>query len=321
MNLGFIITDDFEMVNSLILLKQGRKELLTSSSLMLVKGEVGSGKSRLAMNLMVGFLGGNDQLGLEYIQCPEGKHIIYVSTEMSRYHLAKRRNKILELIPQDQKSKLVVSDIMNCPNKVEVFNNLITAYPPHVIIIDQLADFVASINDLEMVNKMITSLSNGVETSDCGVIAIVHQNEDSGISTKARGHLGSTLEQKVVSSLAIADSRRGFRIKSTKVREGGVLDEIYAVFDEETEMLKSITPQEEYGSELTKIFNTLILPDTKTNVCEQIGKYLKSDNYDTQKSRLTKLLECNFVTEVKEGNKRMIHKQEEFTGLGLKIIE
>ena len=235
---AFKLSKEDKFMKPVILIKHEQTELLTNSSLMLIKGEVGSGKSRLAMNLMLGLLTGKEDLELQYETCPDDKYIVYISTEMSKYHLQRRLLKILEFVPENKHEQLIFLDSVNISieDKLKDLQEIVQTYPPHVIIIDQLADFVININDIEQSLKLVNSLMNGLEKSDCAIIGIVHQNEDSGLDSKARGHLGSIFEQKVVSSIAISDNRKGFTIKSTKVREGKQLN-IKAVFNEKTEML------------------------------------------------------------------------------------
>lgn len=312
-NLGFVIDDDYQEEDYKVLIGNEGKELLSSQSVMMIKGEAGSGKSRLIMNFIVGLLGGDDQLGFEYDHCPEDQLIIYVSTEMSRNHLARRRRKILQCIPEDKKKNLLFLDIMGYPKRDELLFKIIEAKKPYILIIDQLADLVSSINDIEAVNTFLDSLYSTINLHGSSVICVVHQNEDSGIHTKARGHLGSTLEQKVVCSLAIAEGKNGYRIKSTKLREGSKLQEICAAFNEDTEMLRKIDFQHEITKESLSLFEKLILPNGKKHVNTQIGKIIGSENYDTQNIRLQKLIESGLVYVVKKGQSNMIYKVEQNT--------
>ena len=277
-----------------ILIKQSESELLTNSSLMLIKGEVGSGKSRLAMNLMVGLLTGKEDLHLEYTICPKDKYILYISTEMSKYHLQRRLLKVLEQVPEELHERLIFLDSVEdtVEQKLPELTKAVKEYPPHVIIIDQLADFVTNINDIEQANNIITKLMNGIEKTDCAIIAIVHQNEDSGLDSKARGHLGSVFEQKVVSSIAISDNRKGFTIKSTKIREGKQLA-LKAEFNEKTEMLKLKSEVEVNLSELT-------YPITREDLIEYLNKQFECAK-STSATHIAEYLEEGILTSFKDG--------------------
>lgn len=294
------LTKESQYMKPLLLIKKDQTELLTNSSLMIIKGEVGSGKSRVAMNFMVGFSGVPEDLEFEYEPCPDGKHVIYISTEMSRYHLQKRLLKILELTPPEYEEKLVMLDAMMLDNKISELEEICKLYPPHVIIIDQLADLVNNINDITEATNLIKKLSNGLEMFDCGIIGIIHQNEDSQHSSKARGHLGSVFEQKVVSSLAISDNSNRFKIRTTKVREGKPI-QFDAVFNEETTMLSRI--------EIPKgidLINRLVLPATRAEVYNQLKGPTNRTSAATLKPILDKLIEEKFLIETAKGKSSII---------------
>lgn len=293
-----LLEEDDKYMQPVILIKKYGNELLTNSSLMLIKGEVGSGKSRLAMNMMVGLLTGKEDLHLEYKMCPDDKYVLYISTEMSKYHLQRRLIKVLETVPEHRKKNLRFFDAVSTPveKKMDELNEAIKQFPPYVIIIDQLADFVSNINDIEQANQVVSRFMNGIEKADCAIVGIVHQNEDSGISSKARGHLGSVFEQKVVSSIAISDTSKGFNIKSTKIREGKQLS-IKAVFNESTEMLIEKVDSEVSLETLTYpiLREDLIKAVCSMNDCGArtaatlIAKYLENKTLESFKeSKLTK---------------------------------
>ena len=276
-----------------ILIKRDSSELLCNSSMMVIKGEVGSGKSRLVMNIMKGLLLGHEDLNLEYTICPEDKHILYFSTEMSKYHIQRRLLKVLEDVPQERKKNLHFFDGSSTDDLYADILIMCEKYPPYVIIIDQLGDMVININDAEQSKKLVNKLMNGVGKTDCSIIGILHQNEDSGISSKARGHLGSILEQKVVSSIAISDNTKGFHIKSTKIREGKQLD-IKAIFNEKTEMLM------EKKFVVTKTLEELKFPLSRQDMIKELN--LINDCKDRMSADiLSKLLSEGTITQYKEG--------------------
>ena len=293
------VNENDNFMKPVILIKKDKSELLTNSSLMLIKGEVGSGKSRLAMNMMKGLLLGKEDLNLEYVVCPDDKFVIYFSTEMSKYHLQRRLLKVLEGVPQKDHNKLVFLDACSLKpeEKLLALNEAVQVYPPHVIIIDQLADFVSNINDIEQANQIISKLMNGIEKTDCAIVGIVHQNEDSGINAKARGHLGSVFEQKVVSSIGISDSSKGFKIKTTKLREGKQV-EINAVFNEATEML--------IEKEKQPLFDVkdLEFPISRTDLIEKLNKAFDIKERSSA-NMISKYLEDNILSSYKNGTTTM----------------
>lgn len=292
------ITKDSQFMKPVILIKKDNSEVLTNSSLCLIKGETGSGKSRLAMNFMVGLSGVSDDLDFEYDPCPPDKSVVYISTEMSRYHLQKRFLKIISQCPPGYENQLRFFDICTSTDRLQDIREIAKQTNPYVIIIDQLGDLVNNINDLDQCVKLVDSLMNGIEKHDCGIIGILHQNEDSGIQTKARGHIGSLFEQKVVASIAIADRRDYFQISSTKLREGRPLS-IQAVFNEETEML-SLKQQR-------NLLEEIILPACASDIDQQIMKLINKSENTARKIR-QKWEKENKIIHTKEG-KEIIYKK------------
>lgn len=294
------LTKDSKYMKPLLLIKKDNTELLTSSSLMIIKGEVGSGKSRLVMNFMVGFSGNSEDLELDYTPCPKGKHVIYISTEMSRYHLQKRLLKVLEQTSSEYEEQLIFFDAMHLDDKLSDLEEICKLFPPHVIILDQLGDLVSDVNSITQATDVIKRLSNGLEKYDCGIIGIIHQNEDAGINAKARGHLGSLFEQKVVSSLAISDNSKGYKIKTTKVREGKPIN-IDAIFNENTSMLKKIDLPTD-----NDLVSKLILPNNRSSVYEQLKSLTKKTSLTTLKSILNDLISKGYLKEEIKGKSSII---------------
>lgn len=294
--------DDY--MKPVILINKNETELLTNSSLMLIKGEVGSGKSRLAMNLMKGLLVGKEDLNFSYSICPPDKFVVYISTEMSKYHLQRRLLKVIEDVPEDVQDRLVFLDVctLSVEDKQKALLEAVRDFPPHVIVIDQLADFVSNINDIEQSNSIINKLMNGIEKTDCAVIGIIHQNEDSGISAKARGHLGSTLEQKVVSSVAIADSSKGFKIKTTKLREGTNLN-ITAKFNTSTEMLIETTRH------TSNTLSTLSFPISRNSLIAEIVR-MENCSERTAEEKIRTLVENKTLSVTKDGRNNIYNLVE-----------
>lgn len=299
-----IIKKNDEYLNPTVLIRKDNSLLLTESNLMLVKGESGSGKSRIAMNFMVGFSGSAEELGFIYTTCPSDKHVLYLSTEMSDHDLQRRLVKVLEQCPTEYEDRLIFANIEGCDDKFEGLKDIVEEYPPYVIIIDQVGDFVTNVNDLEACSPFLSSFLSYTREIKCGVVVILHQNEDGGIGKKARGHLGSILEQKVVSSLAIADNKKGFVMRTTKMRTGGHLY-LHAEFNENTEMLKVVGLPEKIDK-FAKILEQLTLPNSKGLVCEQIGEIQNLKQYNSQHEILKELIKRGFLEETLVGRNRMI---------------
>jgi len=90
----------------------------------------------------------------------------------------------------------------------------------HSSMIDGAADLIADVNDAAESNDFVARLQNTAQEYDCPIIGVIHFNPG---SEKSRGHLGSQLERKAETNLALEkDSDETTVIYSTKNRRGGI---------------------------------------------------------------------------------------------------
>ena len=197
----------------------------------MIKGVAGAAKSRLAMNFIKGFLTGDDNgLGFEYSIVEDD--ILYVSTEMARDTLDVRWYNFEKFFEEEllgrKETQLadIRSDLVADP--VHVFQktmDFIRSRRWGLIVIDQFGDLTESVNDDKEANRRLRYLVDIVDQMKTPLIAIMHQNEGSGSESKARGHLGSTFEQKVALSISVSNVKNGIVIRSTKVRSGAPFEQ------------------------------------------------------------------------------------------------
>lgn len=231
-----------------IIISKEDSEILTDSTLALIKGTVGSGKSRLCLNLLKGLMGSSDDIGFNYSPCPKDKYVYYISTEMSNYHLQKRYIQLTEQL--EQEDNLLFFNLYSGEDIFEELKKVIPNYTPYVIIIDQCADLTMSVNDEVSNKKIINRLEKLAQSTGAGIITVIHQNESSANGSKARGHMGSILEQKCISSVAVNKRGSEFIVQATKIREG-VPFKLKAVFNKDTQMLKAQSTTNEILKEIT----------------------------------------------------------------------
>lgn len=90
----------------------------------------------------------------------------------------------------------------------------------HSILIDGLADLVADVNDAEESNAFVATLHDMAIQRDCPIVGVIHFNPG---SEKSRGHLGSQVERKAETNLALEkDADETTVIYSTKNRRAGI---------------------------------------------------------------------------------------------------
>ncbi len=70
----------------------------------------------------------------------------------------------------------------------------------YAVLIDGIGDMVADVNDAEECNAVVSELHALAIEHDCVIVGVIHFNPG---SEKSRGHLGSQLERKAESNLAL----------------------------------------------------------------------------------------------------------------------
>ena len=90
----------------------------------------------------------------------------------------------------------------------------------HSILIDGFADMVADVNDPAESNDFVAELHDMAIRFDCPILGVIHFNPG---SEKSRGHLGSQIERKAETNLALEkDSDETTVLYSTKNRRAGI---------------------------------------------------------------------------------------------------
>jgi hypothetical protein len=90
----------------------------------------------------------------------------------------------------------------------------------HSIFLDGAADFVADVNDPAESNAFVATLHGLAIKHDCPIVGVIHFNPG---SEKSRGHLGSQLERKAESNLALEKDADGTTvIYSAKNRRASI---------------------------------------------------------------------------------------------------
>jgi hypothetical protein len=90
----------------------------------------------------------------------------------------------------------------------------------HSILLDGAADFVEDVNDPGESNDFVATLHDLAIRHDCPIDSVIHFNPG---GDKPRGHLGSQLERKAETNLALEkDATETTVIYSTKNRRAGI---------------------------------------------------------------------------------------------------
>lgn len=198
--------------------------IAATDGITLIKGKSGSGKSYFVFNMVKRiFLDSMMGSSIGFDFPTSNIKVGYFSTEMSIQQLKKRYNFVVE-DNEELRERFKLIDLRTSSGASDYFN--IVQFVTEdlcldVVIIDQIADFVSDINSSMESNMYVNGLLEFCIRNKVCLICVMHQNEDSNNSSKARGHLGSSLEQKAIASISISKNYKGqFIVKSTKVRDG-----------------------------------------------------------------------------------------------------
>lgn len=165
------------------------------------------------------------------------------------------------------------------------------------LILDGVADFVASVNDEAECNGLVTWLRSIAVEYDCPIICVIHSNEAQKAGDDGRGHLGKQLTRKAESNLLLKKTGDVTVITSEKQRKAPITekDGIAFCWSDEHGRHVSCTPDTtgKGGRPKTLTFQTFesIWPRTaeKAMTKNQILLYAK-DVADVSESTLRKII-------------------------------
>lgn len=122
------------------------------------------------------------------------------------------------------------------------------------VILDGVADFVASVNDEAECNGIVTWLRARSVSHNCPVICVIHSNEAEKSGDDGRGHLGKQLIRKAESNLLLKKSGDVTLITSDKQRKAPITPQDGVAFrwDDTAQMHVSCSPDGDDGEPTTK---------------------------------------------------------------------
>ena len=275
-------------------------KVLTACSFIQITGKAKTCKTNVLMSIIGGcFSDSIDTLGLTINKCPDDKHVIYINTEMSAFDTWKHGKLIIERLNGKP-------DNLHFINKMETrgeqlrkeIDEVVQTYPPYLLIIDGVVDACEDFNNQIYSKNTVDWLNRLCNKGACGCIVALHQNPEAlGKESKSRGHLGTFIEQRAISTFSTTKQRDYFTLRCSRMRHGGEFEVKYIWTPEGLETL-DLSTEDPYltvikdnptlnRSELVKLLSTTI------NVSEAaISKRLKklSDMKIIQDDKTTKTL-------------------------------
>jgi archaellum biogenesis ATPase FlaH len=207
----------------------------TEGNITVLCGDAKSGKSALCNVILAGAINtpGNKIDGFTGFDVSEnatGKAVLHFDTEQAKHQHAKTLlNGILSRVGLTQEPPFLMTynirelDIKDYQSVCEkLFHAANHKYKGiHLAVIDGIADFIGSVNDEAESNKIIHFFEKLAIKYKTPIIVVVHNNPN---SEKQRGHLGSQLQRKAESVLAIKRNGNVSHIDPRFLRGAGIAD-------------------------------------------------------------------------------------------------
>lgn len=206
----------------------------TEGNLTVFSGNIKSGKTAVCSVIIAGAIKLNEVLynGFENIiiaDNSEHKAVIHFDTEQAKHHHYKNLKSILKRAGRDTEPdcfqsynirELDIKEYQTICN--DIFEASYRKFKGiHLAVIDGAADFIKSVNDEEESNKIVHYFEQLAIKYKTPIILIIHFNPN---SEKQRGHLGSQLQRKAESVIAIKKEGEMSCIEPQWLRSAGNSD-------------------------------------------------------------------------------------------------
>jgi energy-coupling factor transporter ATP-binding protein EcfA2 len=284
------IDNSFEMTLSYVpkqeinIIKLNNEPVLTNGNIMLLVSHAGSGKSNICEAILAGALNEYaDSFGFE-VNIGDGR-CLFIDTERTQNDINRGYKRIinrakgyenLDFFEGDKMKRCTVRSYKLLDNVDEYLKHLWSHAKEgyNLIIVDVVTDFLDNINSLEESKKFVKQLEKILAIYDCAFLLTIHPNpKDSEL--KARGHIGTILQQKAESVFACIKADNNTRVLTTDFSQGKVrnaYDKVETAFmwDDDKKMFVGAEVTEKTKKKISKDyleFDTIIEEIFETQKC------------------------------------------------------
>lgn len=177
-----------------LITRDGRM-FLTRQNLCTIVGRPKAGKSTLLTSIVASAYTGRDFLGFS----SDGHFkTLWIDTEQAPHDSTRMWRGVYRLAgvpPVAQDEKFIRLRLLDASveDRIKCLEASIRETRPDLVIVDGVADLMKNTNDIEESQALVTDIRRINARYDCGIILILHVNWQ---NDKARGHLGTVLQQK-----------------------------------------------------------------------------------------------------------------------------
>jgi len=147
----------------------------------------------------------------------EGKCIYHFDTEQGNYHAQVVFRRVLKMSGLTNECyQTYALRALDVEERLNVIEHAITsAENVGLVVIDGIADLVQDVNNIEESNKVVQKLMKWSQNLKCHIMTVIHTNFN---SEKPTGHLGSALEKKAETQIALSKSEQDEEIINVKCK-------------------------------------------------------------------------------------------------------
>jgi hypothetical protein len=235
---------------SFVTMRGGR--LLTKNTVNLIVANRGCHKSRLAHCIAATLLSKSKsfaQLSLTYTG-QDIPVVCLVDTEHSKSQLISARDRIKAMAsPMISEHYFRLMSLREQSDKISETERIIEylqfEYPQNskLVVIDTITDLVGNYNDLDKAVRLIEMLQPKFDRYNCTLLLVIHEVYGVSGRAKARGHVGSELENKSSTVLRLSQGKKkGIQLEFHKLRDSMPRDAIGVMYCKSTGGLTFASP-------------------------------------------------------------------------------
>ena len=216
------ISDEYEEPTRVIAQELPDGKLRTIGTLGNISMVVGKAKAKKSflINMMIStVLGEGTSFGQLKSLAPEGKKkVLYIDTEQSKDMVHRAIKRIAHQTGADLSNLETLALRSLTPSqRCDVVEYALTnSEGLGLVIIDGISDLVTSINDEEQGSKVSNMLMKLSEEKDIHIMTVLHTNK--GNNNEARGHIGTTFQNKAETTLEIVADNNEPDVSNVKAR-------------------------------------------------------------------------------------------------------
>ena len=147
------------------------------------------------------YLSDKNEFGKDILGKREDRKLIHYDTEQGEFHAQKTFNRIVKMAETDENYLPFALRKYSAKERLEFINwHLYKEENIGLVIIDGIADLINDVNDIEASSDLVQYLMKWTQELNIHIMTVIHSNWN---SDKPTGHLGSFLEKKTETQIAL----------------------------------------------------------------------------------------------------------------------